>query len=73
METQSYLDDYQKVNKVLSSCKDKNHLRGAMKYFDLFVSKWKSFLSDSTLEGLRMDFEIDLAYMMIRMERGKIV
>lgn len=73
METQSYLDDYQKVNKVLSSCKDKNHLRGAMKYFDLFISKWKSFLSDSTLEGLRMDFEIDLAYMMIRMERGKIV
>ena len=42
-----------------------------MRYFDLFINKWESFLSNKTMEGLRIDFEIDLAYMMIRIERVK--
>ena len=72
METQSHLYDLDRTMKVLESCKTREHIKGAVNYFELFINKWSHLLSDKVIRDLRLDFEIDSSLKLINIEKGLV-
>lgn len=72
MEKQSHLNDYNRTSAVLASCKTPEHVKGASRYFDLFIKKWNHLLSAKVIQDLTLDFEIDSNLRLIEIEKGKV-
>jgi hypothetical protein len=61
MKNQSHINDLLRTQKVLSSCNSKEHVDAAIRYFRLFIKKWKHLFSVEVVTDLEMNFTIDVA------------
>lgn len=69
METQSHLPEFNRALEVMHSCRNHEHIKGAIRYFDLFIQKWRSHLTSKTADDLTLDFELELSLKLIRFEK----
>ena len=56
MEKPNHIEDYTRAIKVLESCKTMDHIKGAMKYFDLFIVKWEDSIPDGIIPNMKEYF-----------------
>jgi hypothetical protein len=61
MKNQSHINDLLRAQKVLESCDSKEHVDAAIRYFRLFINKWKHLFSVNVVKDLEMNFTIDVA------------
>jgi hypothetical protein len=72
METQSHLPEFNRALEVLNSCQSPEHIKGAIRYFSLFIQKWRSHLTSKTADDLIIDFETELTFKLIRIKKEEI-
>ena len=61
MKKASHLEEYVKALRVLSSCETTTHVKGARRYFDLYLNKWKHLFARDVIENMSVDFKILVA------------
>jgi hypothetical protein len=61
MKKASHLEEYVKALNVLSSCETTTHVKGARRYFDLYLNKWKHLFARDVIENMSIDFKILVA------------
>ena len=60
MKNQSHINDLLRTQKVLASCKTPEQVDGAVRYFRLFVKRWKPLFSVYVVKDLEMNFSIEV-------------
>ena len=60
MNNQSHINDLLRAQKVLASCTTQEHVDAAVRYFRLFIKKWKHLFSVSVVKDLELTFAIEI-------------
>lgn len=60
MKNQSHINDLLRTQKVLASCKTAEQVDGAVRYFRLFIKRWKHLFSVYVVKDLELNFSIDV-------------
>ena len=57
----NHLAEYGKALKVLDSCENQTHVKGARRYFALYLNKWKHMFDSNEISSIEVDFKILVA------------
>ena len=60
MNNQSHINDLLRAQKVLASCTTQEHVDAAVRYFRLFIKKWRHLFSVPVVKELELTFAIDM-------------
>ena len=62
MEKPNHIEDYTRTFKVLDSCQTMDHIKGAVRYFNLCITKWKDSIPEEIIPTMKENFEDEVSH-----------